>query len=73
MVKSGDLAGHFKIIFGVTYQQDMGGDYSELLHNEMLGLDKENLDEVVRHTLDNAQLDWAAGATNTGITILLDA
>jgi hypothetical protein len=63
MVKCGDSAGHFKIIFGVTYQQDMGGDYSKLLHNEMLGLGKEDLDVVVRLAIDNAVPEWAAGAT----------
>ena len=63
MVKSGDSAGHFKIILGVTYQQDMGGDYSKLLYNEMLGLGKEDLDDVVRHAVDNAEPEWAAGAT----------
>ena len=53
----------FKIIFGVTYQQDMGGDYSKLLHNEMLGLGKEDLDEVVRLAIDSAEPEWVAGAT----------
>lgn len=63
MVKGGDSAGHFKIVFGVTYQQNMGGDYSRLLHNEMLGLGNEDLDEVLRHAIDNAKSEWAAGAT----------
>lgn len=49
LVKAGDSAGHFKILSGVAYQPGMGGDYSDLVHNKLLGLvEEEDLDEVVK-------------------------
>ena len=64
MVNAGDMAGHFKILYGVSYQPGMGGDYSDLLHNEMLGLGEENLDEVVKAAADAARPGgWEAAST----------
>ena len=48
MVEAGEGVGHFKIIYGAHYQPGMEGDYSKKCHNSLLGLDQEDLDEVVR-------------------------
>lgn len=64
MIDAGQSMGHFKIIFGVTYKDGFGGDYSQKLHNKMLGLEEEDLDEAVKSGIDAAKPGpWEAGAT----------
>ena len=58
MVNAGDMAGHFKILYGASYQNGMGGNYSSELHNEMLGLMEEDLYEVVKAAVEAA---WPGG------------
>lgn len=64
MVEDGDSAGNFKVLFGGFYQHGKGGNYSEKLHNDMLGLKEEDLDEVVEAAIAAAKPGaWEAGST----------
>ena len=64
MVKAGQSLGYFKLVFAATYERDNGGDHTGLLHNEMLGLQEENLDEVLRVSVAAAQPGvWTGGDT----------
>lgn len=63
MVDRGDAAGNFKILFGGLFQSGNGGDYSQKLHNDVLELKQEDLDEVVRTSIAAAKSGpWAAGS-----------
>ncbi|KAK4498841.1 hypothetical protein PRZ48_009351 [Zasmidium cellare] len=55
MVKSGQLAGHFKIIYGAHYQPGMGTNYSEKAATSLLGLPQEDLDKIVKAAVDSAR------------------
>jgi hypothetical protein len=64
MVKSGQSLGYFKLVFGATYQRNNGGDHTGRLHNEMLGLQEEDLDEVLRMSIAAAKPgEWKGGDT----------
>ncbi|KAK5174549.1 uncharacterized protein LTR77_001630 [Saxophila tyrrhenica] len=67
MVNGGEPAGHFKIVFGAAYTHGLGGDYSELLHNERLGLGEEDLETVVKAAVDAAK----PGGFTAGTTLKL--
>ena len=55
MVESGQLAGHFKIIYGAHYQPGMGTNYSEKTATSLLGLPEEHLDAVVKAAVSSAR------------------
>ena len=64
MVEGGDAAGNFKVLFGGLFQRGNGGDYSEKLHNDVLGLKEEDLEEVMKESIANAKIGrWEAGST----------
>ena len=47
-MKTGDHAGLNDLILGTTYQV---GDYATKSHNELLGLEQENLEEVIQEII----------------------
>lgn len=64
MVKDGDSAGKFKILFGGLFQSGMGGEYTEKVQNGRLGLQEEDLEEVVKASAAAAKSGgWGAGST----------
>lgn len=52
-VEAGEFMGDIDIIYALTYQH---GDYSDKLDNELLGLPVEDLDEVLRASLEVSTL-----------------
>lgn len=64
MVHGGNLGGHFKIVYGLNYSEGMGGEFSGLAHNKLLGLEAQDLDAVVKLAVEAAQPGgWAAAST----------
>ncbi|KAF7196223.1 hypothetical protein HII31_02290 [Pseudocercospora fuligena] len=47
----GDHSGMFDLIYYCTFKKDLGGDYADHLDNEILGLPKEDIVDVIRGQL----------------------
>jgi len=47
-IKSGDFTGMYDLVYGYAFKGGMGGDFQSKVHNRALGLEQEDLDEVVR-------------------------
>lgn len=61
---AGDMSGSFDMVIGMTFLE---GDYPSQVHNKMLGLAQEDLDEVVRAAVEAAAPGgWSAGSTLSG-------
>ncbi|KAK4546581.1 hypothetical protein LTR36_001798 [Oleoguttula mirabilis] len=60
-LEAGDVSGTFDLLYSMTYLE---GDYSSRLHNELLGLGQEDLDEVVEEAVKAASPGpWSVGLT----------
>ena len=63
MIKAGDMRGNAHLIYGVAYQPGMGCDFSDLVHNDRLGLASEDLDQVVKGGVEAARPGgWTAAS-----------
>lgn len=67
LVNGGNPAGHFKILYGLSYSDGMGGEISDLSHNQMLGLEQEDLDAVVKRAVEASRPGGFSAASTLAV------